>query len=133
MCFICNDDVEWEELEWGNLGWLIGKANMPQSKQLTVLDVKLMPGQGHDFHRHPGQEEVLFVREGSLEQWVGEEMQHVGPGEVTFVPEGTVHASFVAPDGEPARIFVVLGPSLGETGYVTEDMSTEEPWASLRK
>jgi hypothetical protein len=43
-----------------------------------------------------------------------------------------IHASYN--DGsEIAQLQVVIGPSLGEgTGYGLEDVSGEEPWASLR-
>lgn len=134
MCFICTDDVEWEELDWGDLGWVVRPANVPEAEKLVVLDVKIQPGQGHDFHCHPNQEEVILVRSGEVEQWVREEQRQLEPGDVTFVPQGAVHATFCAPDAaSPARLFVVLGPSHGVDGYETVDMSTEMPWASLRK
>ena len=69
MCFVCVDDVEWEELEWGDLGWVVRPANVPDADRLCVLDVKIQPGQGHDFHRHPNQEEVIFLRSGTVEQF----------------------------------------------------------------
>ena len=31
------------------------------------------PGKCHDFHRHPGQEEVIYVLEGTIEQWLEQE------------------------------------------------------------
>jgi quercetin dioxygenase-like cupin family protein len=133
MCFICVDDVEWEELDWGDLGWVVRPANVPEAAKLVVLDVKIRPGQGHDFHRHPNQEEVILLRSGVVEQWVREERQELQPGDVAFIPHGAVHATFCAPDAvESARLFVVLGPSHGPDGYETVDMSTEAPWASLR-
>jgi quercetin dioxygenase-like cupin family protein len=133
MCFICVDDVEWEELDWGELGWVIRPANVPESSKLCVLDVKLAPGKGHDFHTHPNQEEIIFVRSGSVEQWVREERTQLSAGDAAFVPQGAVHATFVAEDAaEPARLLVVLGPSHGLDGYEAVDCSTEEPWASLR-
>ena len=133
MCFICVDDVEWEELDWGELGWVIRPANVPESANLCALDVKLQPGKGHDFHRHPNQEELIFVRSGNVEQWVLDENKPLGPGDAVFIPQDSVHATFVAADApEPARLLVVLGPSHGPDGYEAVDMSTEEPWASLR-
>lgn len=133
MCFICVDDVEWEQLDWGDLGWVVRPANVPEAAKLVVLDVKIQPGQGHDFHRHPNQEEVILLRSGIVEQWVREEQRELQPGDVAFIPQGAVHATFCAPDAaEPARLFVVLGPSHGPDGYETVDMSTELPWASLR-
>ncbi len=34
MCFVCVEDVEWEELDWGDLGWVIRPANVPESAKL---------------------------------------------------------------------------------------------------
>jgi hypothetical protein len=49
-----------------------------------------------------------------------------------YLDADVIHASFN--DGsETAHLQVVIGPSLGgETGYGLEDVSAEEPWASLR-
>jgi quercetin dioxygenase-like cupin family protein len=133
MCFVCVEDVEWEELDWGELGWVVRPANVPEGTKLCVLDVKIQPGQGHDFHRHPNQEEVIFLRSGTVEQWVRDERRTLTAGDAAFIPEGAVHATFVADDAaEPARLLVVLGPSHTDGGYETVDVSTEEPWASLR-
>jgi quercetin dioxygenase-like cupin family protein len=133
MCFICSDDVVWEELDWGDLGWVVRPGNVPDSTRLCALDVRLDPGRGHDFHKHPNQEEVIFVRSGTVEQWVREERKALHAGDAAFIPLGAVHATFVAADAsEPARLLVVLGPSHGADGYETVDMSTAEPWASLR-
>ena len=133
MCFVCVEDVGWEELDWGDLGWVVRPQNVPEASQLCVLDVKIAPGQGHDFHTHPNQEEVIFLRSGTIEQWVGDEQRFMKAGDVVFVPKGTVHASFVAADAdEGARVFVVLGPSYGLEGYEAVEVATEEPWASLR-
>jgi quercetin dioxygenase-like cupin family protein len=95
--------------------------------------VKLQPGKGHDFHIHPNQEEMIFVRSGAVEQWVLEDRKQLDAGDAVFIPQNTVHATFVSADAaEPARLLVVLGPSHGPDGYEAVDVSTEEPWASLR-
>ena len=42
-------------------------------------------------HTHPG-EEIIYVLEGTLEYHIGEQPPAtVGPGDVLFVPAGTVH------------------------------------------
>jgi quercetin dioxygenase-like cupin family protein len=134
MCFVCVDDVEWEQLDWGDLGWVVRPENVPDAANLCVLDVKIQPGQGHDFHRHPNQEEVIFLRSGTVEQWVLQERRTLEPGDVAFIARDTVHATFVAADADaPARLLVVLGPSHGLAGYEAVDASAEEPWASLRR
>ena len=126
------DEIAVDTLEWGELGWLVTPATAAEPG-LTVLDVRITPGQGHDFHRHPEQEEVITVLSGRVEQWVREEHWTMGPGDAVHVPVGVVHASFVAADAaEPAHLLVVLTPSVGESGYAAEDVASQEPWASLR-
>jgi quercetin dioxygenase-like cupin family protein len=133
MCFVGENDVEWEALDWGELGWVIRPENVPESNALCCLDVRLTPGRGHDFHTHPNQEELIFVRSGIVEQWVGEERRELHAGDAVFVPKGLAHATFVSADAaSEARLLVVLGPSHGVDGYEAVDVSAEEPWASLR-
>ena len=133
MCFMCVDDVEWEQLDWGSTGWVVRPQNVPDAAKLCVLDVKLERGKGHNFHTHPSQEEIILVRSGTIEQWVERERKVLTAGDCAFIPKGVVHASFVAEDArDPARLFVVLGPSFGPNGYEAVDCSTEEPWASIR-
>ena len=105
MCFICDDDVEWEELDWGELGWVRRPANVPDGSRLCALDVKLDPGKGHDFHTHPNQEEMILLRSGTVEQWVRDEKKQLTAGDCAFIPLNTVHATFVAEDApEPVLI-----------------------------
>lgn len=35
-----------------------------------MCQVEVFPGKGHNFHQHPGQEEVIHIIDGSLEQWL---------------------------------------------------------------
>ena len=128
--FVHLDDVQREELDWGSLGW-ISRPTSTGARQLTVIDVRLEPGKGHDFHVHPGQEEVILVEEGQIEQWLGTESTMLSPGESVFIEADTVHASFNT-GSVTARLTVVLGPCLGEDGYVLVDVSSEEPWSTLR-
>ena len=128
--FVTTDAIERDALEWGELGWVVTPTTAPGCG-LTVLDVRIQPGQGHDFHRHPDQEEVITVLSGRIEQWVEQESRMLGPGESVHVPLGTVHASFAVGD-EPAHLLVVLTPSVEESGYAAEDVAASQPWASLR-
>ena len=79
----------------------------------------------------PGQEEVIYVIEGSIEQWVLDEKQVLTAGDSVVIPASAVHASFN--DGtEPAKILAILSPAVGDDGYGVEDVAGDEPWASLR-
>jgi len=128
--FIHLADVRREQFDWGVIGWRLIPAQGAQ--HLVVMDVELQPGGGHDFHRHPGQEEMIIVKAGAVTQYIEQDSTTLGPGDSVCLDEGVIHASFN--DGsETAHLQVVIGPSLGgETGYGLEDVSGEEPWASLR-
>jgi quercetin dioxygenase-like cupin family protein len=102
------------------------------AKQLTVIDVNLNPSKGHNFHKHPDQEEVVLVVAGRVEQWVDREKRILGPGDSAFIPADVVHASFNAGD-EPAKIIAILGPCVGADGYEAVDVANDAPWRMLRK
>jgi quercetin dioxygenase-like cupin family protein len=128
--FITGDDIVRESFDWGESGW-VSRPEFTGSRALCVMDVKLNPGGGHPFHKHPDQEEVIWVREGRVEQWLEDSKQELGPGEAVYIPKGVVHASYTLGD-EPAKLSVILSPTAGEGGYEVVDVFEEEPWASLR-
>ena len=128
--FVKQADVRQEDFDWGRIGWRL----VPDkgSKHLVVMDVTLEPGGGHDFHRHPGQEEMIIVKQGQITQFIEQESTTLKPGDSVFINADLIHASYN--DGsETAHLQVVIGPSLGEgSGYGLEDVSDQEPWASIR-
>ena len=128
--FVKQGDVRQEQFDWGTIGWRLVPESGSQA--LVIMDVTLEPGGGHDFHRHPGQEEMIIVKQGAVTQFIEQDSTTLGPGDSVYLDEGVIHASFN--DGaETAYLQVVIGPSLGgDTGYGLEDVSDEEPWASLR-
>ena len=128
--FVIASEVEPEVLDWGQLRWLSHPPST-QARQLTVIDVSLSAGEGHDFHKHPDQEEVLYIVAGTVEQWVDQEMRLLGPGDSAFVPADMVHASFNAGESD-AKIVAILGPCVGEGGYELVDVADEAPWKNLR-
>ena len=102
------------------------------ARQLTVIDVNFDPGKGHNFHKHPDQEEVILIVAGKVEQWVDREKRILGPGDSAFIPAGVVHASFNVAS-QPAKIVAILGPCVGPTGYEVVDVANDAPWKTLRK
>jgi quercetin dioxygenase-like cupin family protein len=60
--FVKQSDVRQEGFDWGTIGWRLTPDS--GSKALVVMDVTLEPGEGHAFHRHPGQEEMIIVKSG---------------------------------------------------------------------
>ena len=129
--FVIARDTKLEVNDWGKLGWLSNPPNTG-AKQLTVIDVNLDPGKGHNFHKHPDQEEVILVIAGKVEQWVDREKRILGPGDSAFISAGVVHASFNVGD-RPAKIAAILGPCVGKIGYELVDVAGDAPWNTLRK
>ncbi len=128
--FVTAATVEREQLDWGELGWIC-RPSMTGASDITVIEVTLIPGGGHDFHKHPDQEEVITVISGTIEQWLESEKQILGPGDSIFIDADVVHASFNAGD-DPAKLMVTLGPCVGEEGYAVVEVFDQEPWNSLR-
>ncbi len=113
----------------GELAPAVGPAD--GSRGIAAIEATFNVGKAHAFHTHPGQEEVIWVLEGRIEQWIEREKQELTVGDVAVIPEGAVHATYNVGDG-PARILAILSPCVGESGYSAVDVSGEEPWASLR-
>ncbi len=128
--FVMAKDTQPETLNWGRLGWI---SNPPKtgSEQLTVIEVKLAPGKGHSFHKHPEQEEVVYAIAGTIEQWIKYEKRVLRPGDSAFIPADTVHASFNIGTDE-ARIITILGPCVGPIGYEPVEVADQPPWKTMR-
>jgi quercetin dioxygenase-like cupin family protein len=122
-------EIERQELDWG----VFAPVSSPRDglHGIVTIEATFLPGKCHDFHRHPGQEEVIYVLEGQLEQWVEQEHAILRAGDAVVIPASAVHASFNDGDA-PARILAILSPAVGEDGYGVEDLSADEPYASLR-
>jgi mannose-6-phosphate isomerase-like protein (cupin superfamily) len=102
----------------------------------------LEPGNGFNFHYHSRQDEVVYVIEGTMEAWVGQNCSVLGPGDMMFAPAGTAHANFNLSQKRVKLLNILspLIPDVSEEWRMTEthawemvDVSGEHPWASLRK
>lgn len=128
--FMLSRNTPAEELDWGSLRWMSHPPST-DARQLTVIEVTLQPGKGHDFHKHPDQEEVIYVVSGTVEQWLEQEQQTLGTGDSVFIPADAVHASFNNGHTE-ARLLAILGPCVGDEGYELVDVADQSPWNTLR-
>ena len=128
--FIAGEARQEQQLDWGTLFRLSGPQKTGAEK-LVVIEVNLQPGKGHNFHKHPQQEEVIYVVEGEVEQWVGQECRTLRTGESVFIPADMVHASFNV-GSRDAKLLAILSPCIGEEGYELVEVFEEEPWKGLR-
>ncbi len=128
--FINAGEVEREQLDWGELGWL-SRPSSTLARDLVMIEVKLKPGKGHNFHKHPDQEEVIYVVEGEVEQWLESEKRILKAGDSVFINKDVVHASFNR-SSQPAKLMAILGPAVSAAGYVSVEVGDQSPWKSLR-
>jgi quercetin dioxygenase-like cupin family protein len=127
--FITETEAIKEDFKGRTNFWMC-RPEITHAKGLQVCRAVLPAGEGHDFHHHPELEEVIYVLEGEVEQWVGEEKQVLSVGEVAHMLPGVVHATFNVSDKD-AVILAILTPG-SQQGVFLVDVSGEEPWASLR-
>jgi quercetin dioxygenase-like cupin family protein len=118
-----------DEHDWGTFAAVSSPAD--GAERIMAVEATFLPGKAHDFHRHPNQEEVIYVLAGEIEQWVEDEQRMVGPGDAVIIPAGVVHASFNV-GAQSATLIAVLSPCVGEAGYEVEELADQEPWRSMR-
>ena len=126
--FVTDAECEVEQLPWGPHEWLI-KPPLVDAKLLQLVRVRMPAGKCHAFHRHPEFEEVLYVLDGSLTQFVGRERRVLRAGELAHVPRNEVHGSYNT-FAAPCTFLAVLSPASCK-GPPLIDVAHEEPWKSL--
>ena len=127
--FFLTREAQWvESVDQGANTW-INYPN-PVTPGLFAAKAEIAPGKGHNFHRHPGREELIFVLQGTVEQWIGESCQILSPGDAVVIPAGLVHASFNT-GKDSAVLLVTLTPTQLDAP-LAEDLSNLEPWNKLR-
>ncbi len=127
--FVTGDEMEVEVLPWGPHEWLC-RPGLTEAEELLLVRVRMPPGTGHAFHRHPAMEEIIYVVSGRAEQWVDRDTRMLGPGEIAHIPMDVVHGTYNA--GTDTLVFLaILSPAAFE-GPALVDVSETEPWASLR-
>ena len=127
--FVTTAEMEVEDLSWGPHEWLC-RPGLTEAEGLLLVRVRMPPGKGHAFHRHPAMEEIIYVLSGTAEQWVDRESRTLGPGDIAHIPMDVVHGTYNA--GSDTLVFLaILSPAKFE-GPALVDVSGEEPWASLR-
>ena len=128
--FLVASELEFVNLDWGIQQWF-SDPKTTGAEELVVISVEIFPGFGHNFHKHPDQEESIFVLEGEIEQWLETESKILKKGDSAFIPKGMVHASFNV-SKEPVKALAILGPCIGEEGYELIDVSYQAPWKEMR-
>ncbi len=132
--FVQIADALREPNAWTNNEWLC-RPDVVAAEKLLLVRANMDPMHCHPFHFHPHREEIIHVVYGRAEQWVGTERRILGPGEIAHIPAGVVHATY-NPHAEPLVFLAILSPAKLPAGQAEVpdpcDVSSQEPWASLR-
>lgn len=114
---------------WTLEEWLC-RNDVVKNEQLLMVRANMEPGRSHPFHTHPTREEVIYILSGTAEQWVGTQKRILKAGDMAFIPLGEPHDTWNAGDDTLVFLAILSPANAAEPGIV--DVSTEEPWASLR-
>jgi len=77
---------------------------------LAVFEDIVQPGQGPGRHIHKDQDETFLFEEGTFDVEIDGVRHHMAPGDVGFVPRGSVHA-FKNVGKTEGRIRYVMSPA----------------------
>ncbi|MDF9799889.1 mannose-6-phosphate isomerase-like protein (cupin superfamily) [Catalinimonas alkaloidigena] len=76
----------------------------------AIFEDIVEPGVGPGRHVHRHQDETFFFLEGKFIAEVGGQMYEFKPGDVAFIPRGTLHA-FKNVGGTPGRLRYIFSPA----------------------
>jgi len=120
---------------WTNNEWLC-RPDVVAADKLLLVRANMDPGRCHPFHFHPHREEIIYVIYGRAEQWVDKDHRILRAGEMAHIPPGTIQATY-NPHQEPLVFLAILSPAKLPAAKANDpdpaDVSTQEPWASIRK
>ena len=107
----------------GEKRWFLGggvhtwKVNAEDANgAFFVMEDELVKGKTTPLHRHPNEDEIVYVIEGEILMWRQDgEPRRLGRGGVAMNPRGLEHAFTVVSD--KARILFIQTPGSAETFY----------------
>lgn len=127
--FVTSADLQIEPSPWGPHEWLC-RPGLTEAEGLLLVRVRMPVGRGHQFHRHPALEEIIYVLSGTAEQWIDRERRILHPGETAHIPPDVVHATYNAGQ-DPLVFLAILSPARFD-GPALVDVHQDEPWRSLK-
>lgn len=112
--YIDRESLPTDQYDWGIIKWLV-TPDQPGGAGLTLGEVVVLPGVGHDRHNHPDAEEVLYILSGVGLQMVDDgEPYEVRAGDVIYIPKAVFHSTKNI-GWEPMRVIALYNPGGSET------------------
>ena len=103
------NEREFNRVEWGKTENLFGPENVG-AKYLKINITEYAPGTAHTLHRHPDQEEVIYILEGEGISRTDSGDQPIRAGSFVFVPAGTDHATINLSKDKPMKAIIIKSP-----------------------
>jgi len=103
------NEKEFQPVDWGMTKNLFSPES-GGTKYLKINITEYAPGSQHKLHRHPNQEEVIFVLEGEGITRTADGDKRIGPGCFVFVPADTDHATLNVLKDRPMKAVIIKSP-----------------------
>jgi len=100
------------EFPWGEITWKANRA-LGNSPEMTFGRVVIKAGERNGRHLHGNCWELLYLLEGRLRHFFGEESAEMGPGDLAVVAPNVPHSAETISDEDAVMIVVY---STGERG-----------------
>ena len=126
--FVTAENLQHGDMPWCHVEWM-SNPEIVGAKDILLVRATFQPGRAHKFHTHPGREEIIYVLEGTAEQWVDREKRTLNPGEMAHIPKNTAHAT-INSGSVPLKFLAILSP-VEAPGEFFVDVFDQEPWRSL--
>ena len=96
--------------DWGVIKPLIAG----EAPTVSLMQVVLLPGHGHQRHNHPDADEILYVLSGAGEQMVDDTRTFaVHAGHTVWIPRGAYHSTLNT-GWEPLTLLAIYAPGGAE-------------------
>jgi oxalate decarboxylase/phosphoglucose isomerase-like protein (cupin superfamily) len=100
--------------DWGVIKPLVSADSTDEPPDVSLMQVVLLPGQGHERHNHPASDEILYILAGTGDQMVDDgEPFAVRPGQAVWIPKGAFHST-VNNGWEPMVLLAIYAPAGAE-------------------
>jgi quercetin dioxygenase-like cupin family protein len=96
-------------VDWGRTKNIFGAENV-RAQYLKINITEYAAGTEHKLHRHPDQEEVIYILDGEGITRTDAGDQRIGPGSFVFVPAGTDHATINLRKDKPMKAIIMKSP-----------------------
>ncbi|MBU1205661.1 MAG: cupin domain-containing protein [Pseudomonadota bacterium] len=103
------DEREYVPVDWGRTKNIFGPENVG-TKYLKINITEYAPGTEHKLHKHPDQEEVIFVLEGEGISRTEDGDKPIRAGSFVFIPANTDHATINILKDRPMKAVIIKSP-----------------------